>query len=128
MTKIPKRRLSRFKDRLYSIEKNPPVRIVVYTAFFLFLYFFLPLGLALRHKGILAYVVVFFYPVNIIILFCLFRKDNLRFRRFKVKDEQLRESINLLEDGNSKESEINIALKEKIKRYNNLKNIIDIKE
>jgi diguanylate cyclase (GGDEF)-like protein len=58
-------------------------------------------------------------------LVILLNKHIRRSRRFALRNEQLTESINLLEDENSKELNIQFALLEKIKRYNRLKSIIE---
>jgi len=125
LIKILKKRLFRFKTYLRLVEKYPPVRIVVYICFFIFLYFLLPFELVFRYKRISAYVLLLFYLSNISILIILLNKHIRRSRRFALRKEQLTETINLLEDENSKEHNIQLALLEKIKRYNNLKSIIE---
>lgn len=125
MIKIAKRLLSKLKRYLCLIEKYPPATIIAYSLIFVFLYLVLPLDFAINHKRISYYALFSFYLVDIFILFFLLHKHNLKMRHFKLQGQDLREEMNLLRDENTREFKIQSALREKISRYNSLKNIIE---
>ena len=125
MIKIPKKRLFKLKAYLRLLEKYPPVRIFVSIFLFILLYVLFPFELAFKHGKAHVTELVFFYIANLLILFFILNKNNKRTRRLTVSDEGLQEATNLLQDEIVKEKEVQIALKEKIERYNRLKNIIE---
>jgi len=125
LIKIPRKRLFKLKTYPGLVEKYPPIRIIVSSLLFVFLYFLLPFELALHYKRISLFILLLFYLADISICFFLLNKHLRRLRRFTLRNEQLSESVNILEDENSRELNIQSALLEKIKRYSSLKSIIE---
>lgn len=66
-----------------------------------------------------------FFLANLIILFYLFRKYTLKRYRLAYQSDSLQEKINISSAENALERKNNLALQQKITRYNSLKKIIE---
>ncbi len=66
-----------------------------------------------------------FYLINLLFALYSLKKNHSRIYQLRLKIEDLRERINLLHDEHSHELKNKIALRDKIGRYNSLKNIIE---
>jgi len=89
------------------------------------LYCSLPFYLFARSKGAGSLWLAIFYLVNLAITFYLVRKNSRRIYHFQIKVENTQEQINVLDVQHARAIKNQAALKEKIRRYNSLKNIIE---
>jgi diguanylate cyclase (GGDEF)-like protein len=102
-----------------------PLKITGYTALFLLLYFILPVYFFKffgTHRAIFLFL---FYAANFVIVVCLFRKNSAKIYAFDSLIQDNQERLNLLNVECLKEVENNLALKEKSKRYNSLKVVLE---
>ncbi|MEW6075339.1 MAG: sensor domain-containing diguanylate cyclase [Candidatus Omnitrophota bacterium] len=129
MIKIPKKRSSNYKayykNFLRYLERIFPLRIVFFTLLFFALYLLIPLALAFNYRTIPALVLAVFYALNIALVTYLFKANSVILSRFGAQNESLQEAINILTDQNAKEEQNALAIRDKIGRYNTLKNIIE---
>ncbi len=68
---------------------------------------------------------VIFFLINILTVYYLLHRYFKRKHYLQIKIQDLREKINILNTENAKEDKNRVALEEKIKRYNKLKEIIE---
>jgi diguanylate cyclase (GGDEF)-like protein len=66
-----------------------------------------------------------FYLFNFLLTFYLYRKNSRRVYRLQIKTQDIAEQINILDAQRARALKNQAALKEKIKRYNGLKEIIE---
>jgi diguanylate cyclase (GGDEF)-like protein len=125
LIKIPRKLLYKYKDLSSSLGKTLLSRIALAIIFFLVLYVFLPVYLAVVLRGHLLKVLPLFYLANIIIVYYLIEKNAKKEYYLQIESEQLQEKINILTDQNSKGLNSKIVLQEKITRYHSLKEIIE---
>ncbi|RJO63957.1 MAG: GGDEF domain-containing protein [Candidatus Omnitrophota bacterium] len=129
MIKIPKKRSSSYKvyykNFLRYLERIFPLRIVFFTLLLFSLYFLVPLVLAFNYRTVPALVLAIFYTVNSMLVIYLFKANSIVLSRLGAQNESLQEAINVLIDQNAKEEQSALAIREKIGRYNTLKNIIE---
>jgi len=108
-----------------SLGKNLPLKITAGALFFLFLYLVLPLNLGRFISPRNPRYLFLFYLANIIIAIYLFRKNSARNYSLNSAAQELQEKFNLLGVEYSKERKNNLALKEKYRRYNSLKSMLE---
>ena len=90
-----------------------------------FLYIFLPIYLACQPRPHPFPALSLFYLVNFFIIVYVFKKSSLKKDHLRIASQDLQEKLNILKDQNSKGLNNTAALQEKIRRYNNLKKIIE---
>ncbi len=106
-------------------QNSPLLETVGYIFLFLLLYILFPIYTA---GGLGQYqhrILFLFYLINIINVFCLLKKYSQQKYNLDNRIQDFQEKINVLNAQTSQECENNAALKIKIIRYNNLKNIIE---
>jgi len=89
------------------------------------LYLFLPASLALRFNFIPVKLLVSFYSFNIIIAIYSFNISQSRFYNLRIKNQDLKEQINIIAAQRLEQLKTHEALLERIKRYHKLKDIIE---
>jgi diguanylate cyclase (GGDEF)-like protein len=85
----------------------------------------LPLFLSFYTKFFPFLSLFFFYSVNGALAFALFKQNSKRLNLCSHFKEDLQEKVNIVKDDYAREHENKIALQEKIRRYNSLKEIIE---
>lgn len=100
-------------------------RAVILTTASIFTYFILPAFFTRSAHISLLKPLIIFYLVNLAIILYFFRKWLVGGYEISSKRQSLRESINLLEVENAKESRVNCGLKEKDFRYSSLERILE---
>lgn len=98
---------------------------IFFLILFPFLYILLPVFLAARSKNPSFKSLFLFFLVNIIIVAYLFKRNSDKKYYLDYQMQGIQEKLNLLNDDNLKEHQNSSALKEKIVRYNSLKEIIE---
>lgn len=107
------------------LGRSFPLKITGYTALFLLLYFILPIYF-FRNSSAHRFIFLFlFYSANFIIVSLFFRKNSAKSYAFDSLIQDNQERLNLLNVEYLKETESNLALKEKSKRYSSLKNVLE---
>jgi len=91
----------------------------------IFLYIFLPIYLACQSRPHPFPALSLFYLANLVTIFYLLKKSSLKKDHLRIVSQDLQEKLNILKDQNSRELSNTAALQEKIRRYNNLKKIIE---
>jgi len=124
LIKIPKK-LSANKNLFFLSVILPFFKITVSLLLIFILYCFLPFYLFARSKGAGSLWLTIFYLVNLAITFYLLRKNSRRIYHLQIKVENTQEQINVLDIQHARAIKNQAALKEKIRRYNSLKNIIE---
>lgn len=107
-------------------KKLLPLKITAYVFLFLSLFIILPVSFSLKTN--LSYspkILFLFYLVNILIVFFVIKKNSDRKYYLKYQVQDLQEKINILNEQVSGEIRNKFALKEKIRRYDSLKKIIE---
>ena len=103
---------------------KPVWSMFVYTVLFLSLYIFLPIYLTYLHCFSVKFLAAL-YLTNILAIFYFLKKNHTRIYQLQLKNQDLQEKINILNNQNSHELQNKAALQEKINRYNSLKKIIE---
>jgi diguanylate cyclase (GGDEF)-like protein len=101
------------------------LRIISYVFLSCLLFILLPVFLTVRQAHPPVRQLLLFYAASILIVIYSLRKNQKRIYNLKLQTQDLYEKINILEDQNSHELKNKIALEEKIRRYDGLKNIIE---
>jgi diguanylate cyclase (GGDEF)-like protein len=105
--------------------KNQILSVALRIALILFVYIFLPVYLGARFfRPQLKFTVLFYLTSAAILIYLANKYSRAKFRLYYQSGE-LQEKINILRDEKSKEEDARASLKEKISRYNGLKNIIE---
>lgn len=102
-----------------------PLKIIFYTAVFLSLYILLPLSLTSAYNSIFPAIFVLFHALNLTIAIILIKMNSDKRNLLKYRTQGLQEKINILDERVANELKNKFALKEKIRRYDNLKKIIE---
>ncbi|MCX5695303.1 MAG: sensor domain-containing diguanylate cyclase [Candidatus Omnitrophica bacterium] len=102
-----------------------PLKITGYIISLLLFYFILPIYL-LKFCATPRFVSLgLFYLSNLIIIYCLYRKNSARNYSFDSLIQDVQERFNLLRVEYAKERQNNAALKEKNRRYQSLKSVLE---
>jgi len=105
--------------------KALPLKIAGYTISVLLLYFILPIYL-LKFCATPRFASLgLFYLTNLIIIYCLYRKNSARHYSFDSLIQDVQERFNLLSVEHAKERQNQAALKEKNRRYQSLKSVLE---
>ena len=107
------------------MANSPLLKIAVSGASLFLFYILLPVGLITRAKPVRLLWLFIFYLAVCASLVYLLQKNSGRKRRLQLKTEDIEEKTNLLNIEYAKGIKNQIALQEKIKRYNSLKSIIE---
>jgi len=107
------------------LGKSFPLKITGYVILFLSLYFILPVYLFRFSPPYRLTSISLFYLANLIILSGIFRRNFAKNYSFDSLIQDIQERFNLLNVEYSKELRVNRALKEKNKRYNSLKDVLE---
>ena len=102
-----------------------PLKITGYLILFPALYFILPIYFFRFSGSQRSIFLTLFYLINFITLLSLFRKTSAKNYSFDSLIQDLQERYNLLNVEYSEELENKLALREKSRRYNSLKNILE---
>ena len=106
-------------------ERPLPARTFLYTAAIFFIYIGIPASLAIFLKNLPLKFLIVFYLVNSLVLL-YFLKRNLKLaHRLKLNIQDLEEGENILNDRNLQEIKYGESLKDRIRRYISLKEIIE---
>lgn len=107
-------------------KKLLPLKITAYVFLFLALFIILPVSFSLKTNRVYSPKILFlFYLANILIVFFAIKKNSDRKYYLKYQVQDLQEKINILNEQISGEIRNKFALKEKIRRYDSLKKIIE---
>ena len=107
------------------MREKSPLKLTAYIGLAFLFFIFLPICLTVffnRHPG---KFLLLFYLANILISYLLLHSHLNKKNRLKLRIQGLEEKINILTDQNSRELRNKASLKEKIRRYSSLKNIIE---
>ena len=107
------------------LRNNVPLKIALRVILFLLLYFLLPIYVIKAAASHYFKYLFLFYAANIIIAAYILRRNSSQVYLIDSHIQELSEKINLLSSEYSKENNSNIALKEKSRRYNSLKTILE---
>jgi len=105
--------------------KKIPRRKTVYALLFTTAYLVIPVYLTFifsRHPFLSLFV---FYLLNAIVYAYLLRKNSVKSAFIQYRRQASQEQINLQSHENSRELQSQVALREKIRRYSNLKKVIE---
>lgn len=105
--------------------KNNLLKVILLWVLALFLFIFLPTKIIFGHFSNPLRITLLFYFINIIIGIFIIRSYLVKKYEVEHEVESLFEKSNLLTDENARDVVIRDSLKEKIRRYNNLKSIIE---
>ncbi|MDD2679246.1 MAG: sensor domain-containing diguanylate cyclase [Candidatus Omnitrophica bacterium] len=108
-----------------SLGRSFPLKVTAGVFLILLLYFILPLNLARFISPHNLKYLFLFYLLNSVTVICILRKNSAANYAFDSRAQELREKFNLLSVEYSKEHKNNLALKEKYRRYNSLKRILE---
>ena len=108
-----------------SLGKSFPLKVTACVFLFLLLYFIFPLNLARFISPHNLKYLFLFYLANSVIVIYLFREKSAENYSFDAHVQELQEKFNLLSVEYSKEHKKNLSLKEKYRRYNSLKSILE---
>jgi len=106
-----------------TAKKGPSFRKT--NLIFLFLYILFPMYLVNSVGGLSFKYLLLFYLANLLIIFCLIRKNSARKYLLEYQAQRLQGKLNILEDENLGDRRNNSSLETKIIRYNKLKSIIE---
>lgn len=111
---------------LEPTRKSLPLKIISYIVLLLFLFILLPVYLAVsRRQSFSPKILVLFYLVNSLIAILLLKRSSDRRYYLEYQAQDLQEKINILNEQVSHKLKNKFALKEKIRRYDSLKKIIE---
>ena len=124
MIKILKKLSFKDKDNAILAKILPFFKVSLSFLLAVFFYFILPANLVrLAKVGPLR--LFLFYIVASVIISYLLKKNSRNKYLLRLKTQDIQEQINLLNIQRARAAESRLALNEKIKRYNSLKNIIE---
>ncbi|MCU0652243.1 MAG: sensor domain-containing diguanylate cyclase [Candidatus Omnitrophica bacterium] len=107
------------------MRKKFPLKITADISLFFLFFIFLPVFVTVYlSRNAIKYLSVFFLS-NILIAYILVRGHLNKKHRLRLQIQSLEEKINILTDENTQELRNKASLKEKIRRYSSLKNIIE---